>query len=151
MKTGSMVVKVSDKEISTKEMKTGEISSMPYGMAVWSTGIGTRPVIMDFMKQIGQVCFTSENKVLLDIMTLLWLLVFFFQLQKLVIYLCLLLPLTNVSSFKQGNRRVLATDEWLRVEGCDSVYALGDCATINQRKVMVPLLFNCILTHNINQ
>lgn len=152
MKTGSMVVKVSDKEISTKEMKTGEISSMPYGMAVWSTGIGTRPVIMDFMKQIGQVCFTSENKVLLDIMTLLWLLVFFFfQLLKLVFYLCLLLPLTNVSSFKQGNRRVLATDEWLRVEGCDSVYALGDCATINQRKVMVPLLFYCILTHNINQ
>ncbi|KAG2689766.1 hypothetical protein I3843_09G152900 [Carya illinoinensis] len=89
VKTGSMVVKVSEKEISTKEMKTGEISSLPYGMAVWSTGIGTRPVIMDFMKQIGQ-----------------------------------------------GNRRVLATDEWLRVEGCDSVYALGDCATINQRKVM---------------
>lgn len=68
MKTGSMVVKVSEKEISTKEMKTGEISSLPYGMAVWSTGIGTRPVIMDFMKQIGQVCFTSENfKVLLHI------------------------------------------------------------------------------------
>ncbi|XP_041026152.1 external alternative NAD(P)H-ubiquinone oxidoreductase B2, mitochondrial [Juglans microcarpa x Juglans regia] len=89
VKTGSMVVKVSEKEISTKELKTGEISSLPYGMAVWSTGIGTRPVIMDFMKQIGQ-----------------------------------------------GNRRVLATDEWLRVEGCDSVYALGDCATINQRKIM---------------
>lgn len=68
MKTGSMVVKVSEKEISTKELKTGEISSLPYGMAVWSTGIGTRPVIMDFMKQIGQVCFTSENfKVLLYI------------------------------------------------------------------------------------
>lgn len=26
-----------------------------YGMVVWSTGIGTRPVIMDFMKQIGRV------------------------------------------------------------------------------------------------
>ncbi|KAM7500846.1 hypothetical protein LguiA_025260 [Lonicera macranthoides] len=89
LKMGSMVVKVSDKEISTKEIKNGEISSMPYGMIVWSTGIGTRPVIMDFMKQIGQV-----------------------------------------------NRRVLATDEWLRVERCDSIYALGDCATINQRKVM---------------
>lgn len=37
----------------------------------------------------------------------------------------------------QANRRVLATDEWLRVEGCDKVYAIGDCATINQRKVMV--------------
>ncbi|KAK4587914.1 hypothetical protein RGQ29_019068 [Quercus rubra] len=89
VKTGSMVVKVSEKEISTKEMKNGQISVLPYGMAVWSTGIGTRPIIVDFMKQIGQ-----------------------------------------------ANRRVLATDEWLRVEGCDSIYALGDCATINQRKVM---------------
>ena len=36
----------------------------------------------------------------------------------------------------------MATDEWLRVEaleGCDNIYALGDCATINQRKVMVGL------------
>lgn len=89
VKTGSMVVKVSEKEITTKEMKTGEISSLPYGMALWSTGIGTRPVVKDFMRQIGQ-----------------------------------------------ANRRALATDEWLRVEGCDNIYALGDCATINQRKVM---------------
>ncbi|XP_059661994.1 external alternative NAD(P)H-ubiquinone oxidoreductase B3, mitochondrial-like [Cornus florida] len=89
LKTGSMVVKVTDNEISTKLMKTGETQSVPYGMVVWSTGIGTRPIIMDFMNQIGQT-----------------------------------------------NRRVLATDEWLRVEGCDSIYALGDCATINQRKIM---------------
>lgn len=89
LKTGSMVVNVSDKEISTKERGSGKISSVPYGMVVWSTGIGTRPVIVDFMKQIGQT-----------------------------------------------NRRVLATDEWLRVEGLNSVYALGDCATVNQRKVL---------------
>ncbi|KAM5588415.1 external alternative NAD(P)H-ubiquinone oxidoreductase B2, mitochondrial-like [Rosa sericea] len=89
VKTGAMVTKVDDKQITTKEMKTGEISTMPYGMALWSTGIGTRPFIRDFMNQIGQ-----------------------------------------------ANRRVLATDEWLRVEGCDKVYALGDCATINQRKVL---------------
>ena len=56
LKTGSMVVKVTDKEISTKERATGENRSIPYGMVVWSTGIGTRPVVMDFMKQIGQVC-----------------------------------------------------------------------------------------------
>lgn len=55
VKTGSMVVKVGEKEISTKDVKRGEITSMPYGMAVWSTGIGTRPVIMEFMKHIGQV------------------------------------------------------------------------------------------------
>lgn len=51
-----MVVKVTDSEISTKERATGENRSIPYGMVVWSTGIGTRPVVMDFMKQIGQVC-----------------------------------------------------------------------------------------------
>ncbi|XP_010035668.2 external alternative NAD(P)H-ubiquinone oxidoreductase B3, mitochondrial [Eucalyptus grandis] len=89
VKTGSMVVKVSEKEISIKERGTGHIVSLPYGMAVWSTGIGTRPFIMEFMKQIGQT-----------------------------------------------NRRAIATDEWLRVDGCDSIYALGDCATINQRRVM---------------
>ncbi|XP_050205756.1 external alternative NAD(P)H-ubiquinone oxidoreductase B2, mitochondrial-like [Mercurialis annua] len=89
VKTGSMVVKVNEKDISTKDGKTGQTVSLPYGMVLWSTGIATRPVIKEFMKQIGQ-----------------------------------------------GNRRVLATDEWLRVEGCDTIYALGDCATINQRSVM---------------
>uniref|UniRef100_A0A7N0UN51 NADH:ubiquinone reductase (non-electrogenic) n=1 Tax=Kalanchoe fedtschenkoi TaxID=63787 RepID=A0A7N0UN51_KALFE len=93
VKTGSMVVKVTDKEISTKERATGELVSVPYGMVVWSTGIGTRPVVAEFMKQIGQT-----------------------------------------------SRRALATDEWLRVEGCDNIYALGDCATINQRKVMEDIL-----------
>ncbi|KAG0499477.1 hypothetical protein HPP92_004168 [Vanilla planifolia] len=88
VKTGFKVVKVSHNGITMTANSTGEIS-VPYGMAVWSTGIGTRPVIVDFMKQIDQ-----------------------------------------------GNRRVLATDEWLRVRGCDGVYALGDCATISQRKVM---------------
>lgn len=97
MKLGSMVVKVTDKEISTKERGSGETSSIPYGLCLWSTGIGPRAVIKEFMQQIGQ-----------------------------------------------GNRRALATDEWLRVEGCDNIYALGDCATINQRKVMedISAIFN---------
>ncbi|KAJ9171016.1 hypothetical protein P3X46_019070 [Hevea brasiliensis] len=89
VKTGSIVTKVSEKDISTKDRKTGQTGSVPYGMVLWSTGIATRPVIREFMKQIGQ-----------------------------------------------GNRRVLATDEWLRVEGCDDIYALGDCATIIQRSIM---------------
>jgi hypothetical protein len=28
-------------------------------MVVWSTGIGARPEIIDFMKQLGQVCLVS--------------------------------------------------------------------------------------------
>nr|CAB3479940.1 unnamed protein product [Digitaria exilis] len=91
VKTGYKVVKVSKDAITMQNPATGDIS-VPYGMAVWSTGIGTRPFIVEFMKQIGQ-----------------------------------------------GNRRVLATDEWLRVRECDGVYAIGDCATINQRRVMVQL------------
>ncbi|XP_048232553.1 external alternative NAD(P)H-ubiquinone oxidoreductase B4, mitochondrial isoform X2 [Ricinus communis] len=89
VKTGSMVIKVNERDISTKDRRTGQTVSIPYGMVLWSTGVATRPVIKEFMHQIGQ-----------------------------------------------GNRRVLATDEWLRVEGCDTIYALGDCATINQRRVM---------------
>ncbi|OVA20213.1 Pyridine nucleotide-disulfide oxidoreductase [Macleaya cordata] len=87
--TGSRVVGVSNEAITLKMKSKGEISSVPYGMVVWSTGIRTRPVVSDFMDQIGQ-----------------------------------------------SNRRALATDEWLQVKGCNNVYALGDCATINQRKVM---------------
>ncbi|KAK8970822.1 hypothetical protein KSP40_PGU019541 [Platanthera guangdongensis] len=89
LKIGFRVVKVSDEDITMMSKATGEFS-VPYGMVVWSAGIGTRLVISDFMKQIGQ-----------------------------------------------GNRLVLATDEWLRVSGCDGVYAVGDCASIIQRKVML--------------
>lgn len=54
MKTGYKVVKVSKDAITMQNPATGDIS-VPYGMAVWSTGIGTRPFIVEFMKQIGQV------------------------------------------------------------------------------------------------
>lgn len=56
VKTGSMVVKVAENEISTKERGAGQVAHLPYGMVVWSTGIGPRAEIVDFMKQIGQVC-----------------------------------------------------------------------------------------------
>ncbi|KAH7683428.1 NADH:ubiquinone reductase (non-electrogenic) protein [Dioscorea alata] len=88
VKTGFQVVNVSDKTITMTSKSAGE-ASVPYGMAVWSTGIATHPVILNLMKQIGQ-----------------------------------------------SERRVLAVDEWLRVCGCEDVYALGDCATTVQRKVM---------------
>ena len=56
LKTGYMVTKVTDKEITTKAVKNGgEVSTIPYGMMVWSTGIGTRPVIRDFMSKVEQV------------------------------------------------------------------------------------------------
>ncbi|KAE8689500.1 External alternative NAD(P)H-ubiquinone oxidoreductase B1 [Hibiscus syriacus] len=84
VKLGSMVTGINENEISTKARGNGKTTSTPYGMVLWSTGIGPRPLIKEFMKQIGQ-----------------------------------------------GNRRALATDEWLRVEGFDNIYALeanGDAA-----------------------
>lgn len=93
VQTGCRVVSVSDKEIEVQVKSKGEVCSVPHGLVVWSTGVGTRPVVRDFMEQIGQ-----------------------------------------------ANRRVLETDEWLRVKGCEDVYAIGDCATIDQRKIMEDVL-----------
>ncbi|XP_076953821.1 external alternative NAD(P)H-ubiquinone oxidoreductase B1, mitochondrial-like [Bidens hawaiensis] len=95
--TECWVLGVSDKEVNVKVKSSGENVSMPRGMVVWSTGVSTRPVVKDFMDQIGQ-----------------------------------------------GSRKILATDEWLRVKGCENVYAIGDCATIDQRKVMedIGAIFN---------
>ncbi|GMH12067.1 hypothetical protein Nepgr_013908 [Nepenthes gracilis] len=87
--TGCRVMSVSDDSIIMKVKSTGEVCSVPHGMVVWSTGVGTRPVTRDLMEQIGQ-----------------------------------------------SNRRILATNEWLRVKGCNDVFALGDCATVDQRKVV---------------
>ncbi|KAL5056496.1 hypothetical protein RYX36_037178 [Vicia faba] len=40
----------------------------------------------------------------------------------------------------QTKRHVLATDEWLRVNGCEDVFAIGDCSSIKQRKIMDDIL-----------
>ncbi|GLU06521.1 hypothetical protein SLE2022_235490 [Rubroshorea leprosula] len=89
VQTSCQVVGVSDREINMNLKSTGEVCSVPHGLVVWSTGVGTIPVVRDLMDEIGQ-----------------------------------------------AKRRVLVTDEWLQVKGCENVYALGDCATIDQCKIM---------------
>ncbi|XVF44453.1 hypothetical protein PTKIN_Ptkin02bG0122000 [Pterospermum kingtungense] len=54
VQTGCRVTGVSDKEITMKRKSKGEICSIPHGLVVWSTGVETRPVVKDFMGQIGQ-------------------------------------------------------------------------------------------------
>lgn len=54
--TGHRVLGVSDRNLHMRIKATGEDVSIPHGMVVWSTGVGTLPVIRDFMEQIGQVC-----------------------------------------------------------------------------------------------
>lgn len=57
--TGCRVVSVSGDSITMKIKETGELCTVPYGMVVWSTGVGTRPVVKDFMDEIGQVHITT--------------------------------------------------------------------------------------------
>jgi NADH:ubiquinone reductase (non-electrogenic) len=64
--TGFRVLKVSDDFITVKNKSTGGEILVPYGMAIWSAGIGTRPVITDFMNQVGQVV-KSESKLCVQV------------------------------------------------------------------------------------
>ncbi|KAL3691359.1 hypothetical protein R1sor_005010 [Riccia sorocarpa] len=89
VQTNCRVMKVNKHDVEVKEKATGKLVNVPFGMAVWSTGIGTRPVLTKFMEKISQT-----------------------------------------------DRRALATDEWLRVKGCNEVWAIGDCATMEQRKLL---------------
>lgn len=121
--TGRRVMGVTERMINMRMKATGEDVSIPHGMVVWSTGIGVRPVVKDFMEKINQVFLKS-----LTINT-----------HKITLSFRLLHGHTSYSFFFliQGYRRVLATDEWLRVKGCDDVYALGDCASLDQKKIVV--------------
>ena len=60
VRTGCRVLSVTDKEVNMKIKSTGEYVPIPHGMVVWSTGVTTRPVIKDFMEQIGQVCYNRS-------------------------------------------------------------------------------------------
>ena len=126
----------------------GEDISMPHGMVVWSTGVGSRPVVKDFMEQIGQV---SSH-----FFPMFWLFLFLVSSYLVTEFGCVCEDIKkNVSPFYtgvlicqfsavlillQGSRRVLATDEWLRVKGCEYVYALGDCTHLQQKKIKVYVL-----------
>lgn len=113
-----------------KVKSKGEVCSIPHGLVVWSTGVGTRPVVRDFMQQIGQVCFINfmhiQDRETQNV-----------QYNQLLYgqhgYSIIVYLLLNV----QADKRVLVTDEWLHVKGCEDVYAIGDCASISQRKIMV--------------
>lgn len=46
---------------------------------------------------------------------------------------------TAIGTDVQHNRHAILTDQWLEVKGLPNVYALGDCASIEQEKLLVRL------------
>lgn len=54
VRTGARVIDVTENDIEFRDKQTGDKKRCDYGMIVWSTGIGTRPVISDLMEKAGQ-------------------------------------------------------------------------------------------------
>jgi hypothetical protein len=48
----------------------------------------------------------------------------------------LVLKLKNRIPTIQHNKLAIVTDEYLQVKGFDSIYAVGECATIDQKKLL---------------
>eukprot|EP00741_Cyanophora_paradoxa_P022379 tig00021462_g21605.t1 len=89
VQTRSRVNEVEKGSITVQRSETGEVVKIPFGLCVWSTGIGPNPLIQTLINDIPH----------------------------------------------QNNRRALSTDAHLRVIGARNVYAAGDCATIEQKKL----------------
>eukprot|EP00897_Mesotaenium_endlicherianum_P003300 jgi/Mesen1/2999/ME000177S02274 len=88
VRMNAQVMAVTPGTIRIRDTRTQQEETLSYGMAVWSTGVGTRPLVKSVMAKIGQ-----------------------------------------------GQRKALATDEWLRVKGARDMWAIGDCASIEQRRM----------------
>lgn len=90
VKVSCRVINVTDRTLTIFDKWKKQKEELDYGVTVWATGIGTRPLVSDLMQKIGQT-----------------------------------------------DRRALLTDEWLRVKGTQGIYAIGDCATVQQRNLVV--------------
>jgi NADH:ubiquinone reductase (non-electrogenic) len=90
VKTSCRVINVGERAITIFDKWKKQKEDLDFGVVVWATGIGTRPLVANLMEKIGQT-----------------------------------------------DRRALLTDEWLRVKGAQGIYAIGDCATVQQRNLVV--------------
>lgn len=97
LKTNSKIVGVEKDSIIIMN-KQNQKEELPYGLAIWTTGIGTSPLITNLREKIPE----------------------------------------------QTNRRALLTDRHLKVKGVENIFALGDCATIEQELMLTKLeeIFN---------
>ncbi|GAQ91581.1 NADH-dehydrogenase [Klebsormidium nitens] len=89
VKVSCRVINVTDRTLTIWDKWKKQKEELEFGVTVWATGIGTRPLVSDLMEKIGQ-----------------------------------------------SDRRALLTDEWLRVKGTQGIYAIGDCATVQQRSLV---------------
>eukprot|EP01114_Cavostelium_apophysatum_P020040 TRINITY_DN660_c0_g2_i3.p1 TRINITY_DN660_c0_g2~~TRINITY_DN660_c0_g2_i3.p1 ORF type:complete len:624 (+),score=111.34 TRINITY_DN660_c0_g2_i3:535-2406(+) len=87
----SAVTAVNERAVVIRKTDTNQIINIPFGLCVWSTGIGPSPLVNEVRNQLLQY---------------------------------------------QTNRRAILTDNKLLVKGVNNIYALGDCATIEQSRLL---------------
>ncbi|KAF9109600.1 hypothetical protein BGX27_007419 [Mortierella sp. AM989] len=87
--TGARVGKVNPTSVLYKDKATGKESEIPFGICLWSTGVGMTPLVKTIVSKLPD---------------------------------------------SQANRHAIETDAYMRVLGApkETVYAIGDCATIPQ-------------------
>eukprot|EP00850_Spirogloea_muscicola_P017665 SM000154S01400 [mRNA] locus=s154:144417:149074:- [translate_table: standard] len=61
VKTNARVIAVTDKDITIKSKDGGKVYSMDYGLIVWSTGIGTRPVVAHFVEHLARRALATDE------------------------------------------------------------------------------------------
>jgi len=90
--TNARVIEVRPTEIVVFDKTSNKNITIPFGLCVWSAGIGPNPLITQFTNKLAE----------------------------------------------QQHNKGLVTDEFLRVKGVpnNNIYALGDCATVTQKKLM---------------
>jgi len=91
VKTRYQVLSVTDKNVVTKRLADNQQEEIPFGLCVWSTGIGPSPFVEVLRTKFPQ---------------------------------------------QQTNRRAVLTESSLKVKGTTNIWALGDCATIEQPRLL---------------
>lgn len=90
LRTLCRVQKVRERDIVFDDKTSKKTHVMPYGLCVWATGVGPRPLVQAFCKRIPE----------------------------------------------QTNNRAVLTDDFLKAKGTHNVYAIGDCGTMEQHKLL---------------
>ena len=103
--------------------------TVPYGMCVWSTGVAPRKLTYSMMQSLQQCHDKRAYVTNLLLMNSIYVhvhnyILAFYRVEIIILY------------FYFINRRALLTDQYLRVKGSKGIFALGDCSTIEQNKMI---------------
>lgn len=108
------------------DKQSKEVKCIPFGLAVWATGVGARPLTQQLVAQLARTGARQTNRRALTTSD----------------RLCVLGPDPSAPLTKGAPVSPAADGVWSEEDGTfhwhllDGVYAIGDCATISQHSLM---------------